>query len=257
MSDFSNVDASPRVDRLISYLQTTDTGLAAMKAYMAWAAKRAVSEGLVVDLGCGIGTDLVRLESTGLAAIGLDSSMQMLRRAAAIADPLRLAQADVAAIPLRSASVDAVRVERVLQHVAEPREVVAEIARVVRPGGALFVFEPDYDTMRVDSDVVADGSWPAAMLRVRHPRIGSEMLQLFELAGFRTDDVVTESSRGYSFSGLPVDAPMTLARAVADGRCEQATVTAWLDEQRSRTEDGTFRGRWDKVLLVATRREGR
>jgi SAM-dependent methyltransferase len=81
MSGFSDVDASGGVDRLISYLSATDSSLAAMKAYVAVAARRAVPGGVVLDLGCGIGHDLVRLGDVGVQPVGMDASAQMLERA--------------------------------------------------------------------------------------------------------------------------------------------------------------------------------
>lgn len=255
VSGFSNVDASVGVERLVSYLQATDAGLVAIKQYIAFTAKRMIGTGLVLDVGCGLGTDLGRLEAVGLDAVGVDPSMEMLTRARDVS-PRTLARSDGGSLPFRSGSFDGCRVERVLQHVADPTRVVGEIARIVRPGGAAFVFEPDYSTFHVESDTVLDGSLPAALLRVRHPRIGAHVASMLERARFRIDDVVTESSRGYHVERLPIDVEAVLTRAVRDGRCESATAVRWMAEQRERSTDGSFRARWDKVLVVATREAG-
>ena len=50
--------------------------------------------------------------------------------------------ADGHAIPLTTGSVDAVWVQAVLEHVADPIDVVAEITRVLRPGGLVFADTP-------------------------------------------------------------------------------------------------------------------
>ena len=254
MSGFSDVDASGAADRLIAYLDATDAGLAAMKAYLAAAAARAVPGGIVLDVGCGVGHDLSRLAALGLTAAGVDTSAVMLSaaRRRPAANGARLAQADGARLPFRTGSVDGCRVERVLQHVADPAAVVGELRRVLRPGGFVAVFEPDYRTFRVESAVVPDGSLPAAALRVRHPAVGGALVELLEDVGFRIDDVVTESSFGYSVDRLPVASATVLERAVAEGRLDARTAEQWADEQRRRTADGTFRARWDKVLVVAS-----
>jgi SAM-dependent methyltransferase len=248
---FSDVDRSDGAERLAAYLRTAHAGLAAMKSYMAAAAKRAVGDGTVLDVGCGLGFDLDRLEGLGLDAVGVDFSVEMLRRAESAA---RLACADGAALPFRDAAFAGCRIERVLQHVADPAAVMAEVARVVRGGGFLSVFEPDYGTFRVESDVVPDGSLPASQVTARHPRIGSRLADLAEAHGFIVDDVVTESSRGYRLDRLPIDAVQAVERAVRSGAAERAFVDRWLDEQRARTAAGTFRARWDKIVLIATRR---
>ena len=253
MAAFSDVDASGAAERLIAYLDATDAGLAAMKAYVAAACARAVPGGTVLDLGCGAGHDLRRLAAAGLAPIGIDPSAVMLREAAARAGVrgTALARADGAHLPFRDGALDGCRIERVLQHVEAPAVVVAEVRRILRPGAFVAVFEPDYGTFRVDSDVDPEGSLVARMLRVRHPRIGADLESLLGRHGFAIDDVVTESSRSTRFPQLPVDTTGVLERAVADGSTDDSTVRAWTDEQQQRDAAGTFRARWDKVLVVA------
>ncbi|WP_424710028.1 methyltransferase domain-containing protein [Kitasatospora acidiphila] len=38
----------------------------------------------------------------------------------------------------------------VLQHVTEPEQVLAEMLRVIRPGGRIALADPDYDTQVLD-----------------------------------------------------------------------------------------------------------
>ena len=254
MSNFSAVDATPDARRLVAYLEATDTGLAAMKSYMAAAAARAVRPGgIVLDLGCGIGFDVARLEAAGLTAVGIDPSAVMLDQARTRVDDgderPRLARADGARLPFRTASLDGCRIERVLQHVDDPAAVVAEVRRVLRAGGFVAVFEPDHTSCRVASDAGDDFLWRA--MRARHKAIGAELPALLEDHGFVIDDIVTESSRGFSFDQLPVDAEAVVRRAIADGRVDDATAWSWLAEQRARTAAGTFRATWVKVLVVA------
>lgn len=256
MSEFSDVDRSAGSSLLVSYLHVTDSGLGAMKSYMAVAARLAVGEGVVVDIGSGVGHDVERLRGLGLTAIGLDVSEIMVTEARArLGAAALLLRGDAAALPLTDASVDGCRAERVLQHVEEPEAVVAETARVLRPGGFLAAFEPDYSTFRVATDDPAAAAFPASLMRVRHPTVGGELVAMFERHGFRIEDVVTEASRGYRLDGLPVDSAAVIARAIRDGRVDAAIGARWLAEQRARTEAGTFEARWDKILVIARRRD--
>lgn len=254
MSGFSDVDASPEIDRIVSYLNLTDSSMAAMKAYVAVAARRAVPGGIVLDLGCGVGHDLRRLSAVGLRSLGLDASSAMLARAGETAARVPLVQADAAHLPLRDGSLDGCRVERILQHVQTPGVVVAELARVLRPGAFVAILEPDYSRFRVESDATDDASVPARLLLVRHPGIGAEVAPMLEAHGFAVEDVVTESSRGYSLDRLPVDARAVIRRAVDDGRFDADHAARWVSEQQHRTAAGTFRASWDKILVVAHRR---
>jgi SAM-dependent methyltransferase len=49
---------------------------------------------------------------------------------------------DVAALPLRSRSLDAVFAAGLVAHLPDPARTVRELARVVRPGGVLALFHP-------------------------------------------------------------------------------------------------------------------
>jgi SAM-dependent methyltransferase len=248
MSDFSAVDASVDPTTLVRYLEATDAGLAAIKSYMTAAAAREMpAGGTVLDLGCGVGFDLARLEAAGLTALGIDPSAVMLDHARA-RTAAGLAQADGARLPFRTGSLDGCRIERVLQHVDDPTAVVVEVRRVLRPGGFFAVFEPDHTSFRVASDAGDDVLWRA--LRARHKAIGAELPALLEAHGFVIDDVVTEASRGTSFDRLPVHATNVIRRAVIDGRLDDATAWSWLAEQRARTDAGTFRATWVKVLVI-------
>jgi SAM-dependent methyltransferase len=208
-----------------------------------------VPGGRVLDLGCGVGHDLVRLRGAGLTPVGLDPSQLALSRAHASGAPL--VRGDGARLPFRDDSFDACRIERVLQHVTDPSAVLDEVVRVVRPGGLVAVLEPDHSAMRVESDLVPDGSLPARCVTVRHPAMGSLVVDLLRERGCVVDDVVTELSFGYQLDGLPVRAERTTELAVQAGTLDAGMREAWLAEQRARTVVGTFRASWPKVLVVS------
>lgn len=82
----------------------------------------------VLDIGCGNGVFTLYLKERAKSVVGLDFSTRMLAE-----NPCRrLIQADVAALPVGSASFDAVFEANVLHHVDDPRQVVGEMARVAR-----------------------------------------------------------------------------------------------------------------------------
>ena len=93
---------------------------------------------VVADVGCGNGMYLERLRRRGgnPRTIGLDRSEGMARTAAKHA---RTVAADAQALPLRRASVDVALSLHMLYHVPDIGQAVAELRRVVRPGGRVLV----------------------------------------------------------------------------------------------------------------------
>ena len=100
---------------------------------------------VVLDLGCGAGTDLlIAAQKTGPAgrAIGIDMTAAMLERAAAGAQQMGLTNVElhvslIEALPLEGASVDVVISNGVIDLVPDKEAVFAEIDRVLRLGGRL------------------------------------------------------------------------------------------------------------------------
>jgi len=102
--------------------------------------------GELLDLGCGSG-DLARhLAAGGYRMTGCDISPRMLEQAAA-ADPGRTVrwvalEPDWRSLPFAQASADAVVAASVFEYLADPARVLAECARVLRPGGVLLCTVP-------------------------------------------------------------------------------------------------------------------
>lgn len=96
----------------------------------------------LVDIGCGTGLVTERLARPGLRVLGADSSAGMVRTAAGRVGNVVLA--DARRLPLPNGSVDAVSAVWLLHLVRDARAVVAEAARVLRPGG-VFVTTVDKD----------------------------------------------------------------------------------------------------------------
>jgi SAM-dependent methyltransferase len=249
MSAFSDLDASANVNGLLAYLDDTDRSLSGIKAYVAALATHYAKGELVLDLGCGVGHDLARLASAGACPIGLDISAHALGRAKALGLPV--VRGDGTRLPFANNVFTGCRVERVLQHVADPSVVLDEVIRVVRPSGFIAVFEPDHTTFRVDSDLVPDGTVPGRFVSVRHPRIGTDVAELLRARACTVVDVVTETSFGFRLDALPFDATTLTQRGVDTGVLDADLGAAWLEEQRARVRAGDFRASWTKILTVA------
>ncbi|HEU4409706.1 MAG TPA: metalloregulator ArsR/SmtB family transcription factor [Polyangiaceae bacterium] len=106
-----------------------------------------VARGLTVaDIGTGTGGMLPYLAEVADRIVAVDLSGEMLRRARARAESLGLdkvcfERGELEALPLAPASVDAAFASLVLHHAPRPAVALAEMARVVRPGGAVVIID--------------------------------------------------------------------------------------------------------------------
>jgi SAM-dependent methyltransferase len=101
----------------------------------------------VLDAGCGTGRALPPLrDAVGPAGVvlGADLTPAMLEAAVRAGRDRdgQLLLADVAGLPLRSESLDAVFAAGLVAHLPNPSENLRELARVVRPAGTLALFHP-------------------------------------------------------------------------------------------------------------------
>lgn len=117
-------------------------------AYAAAAARLGLREGdRVLDAGCGTGRALSPLrEAVGPSGVVVGADVTPAMLAAAVRagrDRVgRLLLTDVAALPLRTGSLDAVFAAGLVAHLPNPEVNLRELARVVRPGGTLALFHP-------------------------------------------------------------------------------------------------------------------
>ncbi len=117
-------------------------------AYAAAVAEMGLREGdRVLDAGCGTGRALPPLRKavgpSGLV-LGADLTPAMLEAAVRAGRDRdgRLVLTDVAALPLRPRSLDAVFAAGLIAHLPDPADDLRELARVVRPEGVLALFHP-------------------------------------------------------------------------------------------------------------------
>jgi len=92
----------------------------------------------VIEAGCGARSHLAY--PPGARVIGIDILRSQLQRHTGTA---RLAQGDVTALPLASGSADLVVCWDVLEHLSTPEHAIAELARVLRPGGLAVLALPN------------------------------------------------------------------------------------------------------------------
>jgi ubiquinone/menaquinone biosynthesis C-methylase UbiE len=98
------------------------------------------ARGRTLDLGCGTGRNLPLLPS-GTRAVAVDPSRHCIRRARRRAPAVPVVIARAEALPFRDATFDTVLSGLVFCSVGDPARGLAEVRRVLRPGGELRMLE--------------------------------------------------------------------------------------------------------------------
>ncbi len=149
----------------------------------------------ILDAGSGVGQWARFLHAKGYRAQGVDYSEEMCALLRREAPEIPWTVADIRAIPVADASVDAVISWGVIEHdEAGPDAALREFHRVVRPGGWIFVtvpfdtFEHRYASMVLTNDPAPDGQFFQYMFKT------GDLAEVVRRAGFEVD-LVTPSNR--------------------------------------------------------------
>ncbi len=149
MDDDSEVEAYASAAAQ-AYLEAIDRSFVDHVARLIGPAGDAGTRGRVLDLGCGPGQILILMKQRWpqMQIVGLDAGPAMIDKAredAAAAhvdieyDVLRLGPQGETVLPYPDASFDVVTCNSVLHHLDDPLNAIDEMARIVKPGGAVLI----------------------------------------------------------------------------------------------------------------------
>ena len=207
----------------------------------------------VLDLGCGTGvvTRAIAARAGFAGAVtGVDQSPEFIAAAQRLAadegvgDRVEFALGDAHELDFPAATFDAAVAHTLVSHVRDPLAVLAEAARVIRPGGSVAIFDGDYASLTFGS---ADARLGAAVelalqsMIMSSPRVMRELPRMLREVRLRLaatqSHVYAEAGSGrFMLSLAETYAPL----AASTGALPDSDVEAWLDDQRRASEDGTF-----------------
>ncbi|MBI4567511.1 MAG: class I SAM-dependent methyltransferase [Planctomycetes bacterium] len=98
-------------------------------------------EGRLLDVGCGVGSVIWRLAALGWTVEGVEmdaAAAEVGRR-----HGLAIATGTLEETALPDASFDVIRMSHVLEHLPSPSRTLAEVRRLLRPGGVVYLNLPD------------------------------------------------------------------------------------------------------------------
>ena len=262
---FTRVDASGMpAAAFVEYLDTV-AALEAAKAYKrrSYELLRLQPGARVIDVGCGAGDDvraIAELVGGSGRVVGLDISEKLVRQArqrAGDGATVEFAVGDAQALRFDTASFDAARIDRTLQHVADPGRAVDELARVVHSGGRVVACEPDWETLTVSSAEVRVTRAIARTVGDSHtnPWIGRQLLPMLRARGLV--ELSVDGFIGMAFEFDLADALLGLVPGAAAAR-ETGAISAseeerWVMDLRERSAAGGFFASLSVFVVAGTR----
>jgi ubiquinone/menaquinone biosynthesis C-methylase UbiE len=197
----------------------------------------------VLEVGCGTGEDAIALANqvgNRGKVTAVDRSQVMLDQAIATTKsqslPIDWVLADAQQLPFVDNTFDAARVDRTLQHISNPAKAIAEMVRVVRPGGWVVAVDPDWGTFTVDSE---QRSLTRQLLNLwcdNFPSgwIGRELYRYLRQSGLTDLQVNTETIvlTQFELADQVLDLVQTAHKAEVGGIASSSNVQSWLDELR-------------------------
>ena len=179
-----------------------------------------IKPGRAIDVACGTWRLAGILSQAGHNVVAVDASPEMLQRARANEPHAKLLQGDVSRLPVRSESMDLAVCALALTHVEDLSLPLAEIARVVRPGGCVLLSDVHPVAVATGAQAffkMSDGSRAVARNHVHWP---SAYVDAFSASGLVVErmseplvderfgaDVAVPEIRlaiGVSLTGLPL-----------------------------------------------------
>jgi SAM-dependent methyltransferase len=221
----------------------------------------------VLDVGSGPGLLAAEMaQAVGPAGhvTGIDVSDAMLalsRRRCGDLDPagrVGLVKADAAALPFRDATFDAATSIQVYEYVADLPSALAELHRVLRPGGRALILDTDWDSIVWHTtDPGQMGRLLAAWAqRFADPHLPRSLAGQLHAAGFQVDrpQVLVLLNPEYDPDTYSVANGEIMADfAVARGGFTREEADAWQADLRQLGREGRYFFSLNRYLFLATR----
>ncbi|MEE9913887.1 MAG: methyltransferase domain-containing protein [Deltaproteobacteria bacterium] len=206
----------------------------------------------ILEAGCGLGDDAFRMAGRimpGGKVIGLDASEAMIAKAKLNANaallPVQFLVGDVKALPFPDGSIARCRIDRVLQHIPQPEQAIAELFRVLEPGGLLLAYDNDWEAFSIASSAsnitpVIERLWRDSFV---NSAIGRHLPGHFMTAGLSDIKIYPSTSviTDFETADKVYNLQETAQKAMAAGFFSEAEGHRWIKDCIEQSAKGHFK----------------
>lgn len=255
---FADVDqAAPEASRFVDYLDGVRalSSIGQIDDTLAGIVQR-MGARRIVEIGCGTGDLLVRLTDActpPAEGLGVEKSAGLTQEATARHGHLGHLQfvvhdfneaggrAELADIGYSAGSVDAIVLNRVVQHLKTPEALLGNALPLLRAGGVVIVSDVDWYTLKLNHP---DGATTEMVIgdhanSILNPSAGSasaSLLRAIGLADVRTELQLTHQVRGFALADQLFVLSSAVTRLVDAGRLTRDAADAWMRAARSQRD---------------------
>jgi SAM-dependent methyltransferase len=197
-------------------------------------------------------------------AVGVDIDPRMLATARSTTAPDTSAAficADATGLPFPDSAFDAVRSERMLQHLPDPARAVCEMARVTRPGGRLVLIDTNWASLTIDGtgDPATEQLLTEFLIQqvAASPTAGRDLPVYAVRANLQILQVSPTTFTTGDAALLRLIAHLDVAEdaALAAGLLDAAGLAAWRSRLASATRRCTLSCSLTLTMVLAVRRQ--
>ncbi|MGH2850370.1 MAG: class I SAM-dependent methyltransferase [Solirubrobacteraceae bacterium] len=188
-------------------------------------------EGRLLDVGCSIGLFLELARSRGWSGVGIEFS-DRARTYAVDALGLDVVATSLESTGWRDASFDVITLNSVIEHLNDPRRVLGEVRRLLKPRGALYLITPNVESLACrllhEQTATFDGRNHLVYFSA------ATLTRALEAEGFRVQSMSTHIA-----SLQPMLEWLASETPYSDTPLDQDAFASWLeqDDRRAALED--------------------
>lgn len=217
----------------------------------------------VLDVGSGPGllvADMARTVGPSGLVTGLDINTSMMRVAQRRCEPISshvaLVQGDATALPFPDEAFDVAVSTQVYEYIDDVAQALAEVYRILRPGGRILIIDTDWDSIvwNAKDTALMQRILDAWVERFADAHLPGSLSRLLADSGFslRRRDVLVLLNPEYDVNTYSLTNGRILAKFVVGRRCiTQHDVDAWKSDLRQLGSEGRYFFSLNRYLFVA------